>query len=160
MNRLRTLVWLLLALLFGAFSGASRLLTRQNRQLRTSEERFRSLVQNSVDVNMIIAADGTIVYESPAAQRVLGVTGDRTGHQGFDGIHEDAVDFGEIFGTGSCELERGRFRKLRQLRGRGSGRLGGGPERRVPGENRYREQRAQGHVEPTSRRCENPRTRR
>src|SRR3954469_492939 len=40
----------LLLLLFGAFSGASRLLARQNRELRRSEERFRSLVQNSIDV--------------------------------------------------------------------------------------------------------------
>jgi diguanylate cyclase (GGDEF)-like protein/PAS domain S-box-containing protein len=79
----------LLALLFGAFSGASRLLTRQNRRLRSSEERFRSLVRNSVDVHMVVAPDGTILYESPAAQRVLGVASDRVGHQGFDGIHED-----------------------------------------------------------------------
>src|SRR6185369_7838672 len=40
--------------------------------LRRSEERFRSLVRNSVDVNMILAADGSILYESPAVERVLG----------------------------------------------------------------------------------------
>jgi diguanylate cyclase (GGDEF)-like protein/PAS domain S-box-containing protein len=62
----------LLALLFGAFSGASRLLSRRNRLLRRSQSRFRSLVQNSADVNMIIDATGTITYESPAVGRVLG----------------------------------------------------------------------------------------
>ena len=45
----------LLLLLFGAFSGASKLLSRQNRQLRTSEQRFRSLVQNSADVQMVVS---------------------------------------------------------------------------------------------------------
>ncbi len=62
----------LMVLIFSAFSGASRLLARRNRMLRRSQSRFRSLVQNSADVNMIISADGTIVYESPAVEQVLG----------------------------------------------------------------------------------------
>jgi len=86
----------LLALLFGAFSATSRLLSRQNRQLRTSEERFRSLVRNSVDVNMIVAADGTIAYESPAAERVLGLLAqERLGQPAFQIIHPDDRSFGE-----------------------------------------------------------------
>ena len=86
----------LLALLFGAFSGTSRLLSLQNRQLRTSEERFRSLVRNSVDVNMIVSADGTIAYESPAAERVLGLrAGERLGEPAFEIIHPDDRAFGE-----------------------------------------------------------------
>src|SRR6266550_2355354 len=56
----------LLLLLFAAFSGASRLLARQNRELRRSEERFRSLVQNSIDVQLITDAQGRITYESSA----------------------------------------------------------------------------------------------
>jgi diguanylate cyclase (GGDEF)-like protein/PAS domain S-box-containing protein len=91
----------LLALLFGAFSGASRLLSRQNRQLRTSEERFRSLVRNSVDVNMIVRADGTIAYESPAAERVLGLRAEeRLGQPAFGIIHPDDRTFGENLLTG------------------------------------------------------------
>ncbi len=79
----------LLALLFAAFSGASHLLTRQNRQLRRSEERFRSLVQNSVDVHLLVGADGRIVYESPAAERVLGVaSGQDIGRPAVDVVHE------------------------------------------------------------------------
>jgi diguanylate cyclase (GGDEF)-like protein/PAS domain S-box-containing protein len=71
---------LLLLLLFGAFSGASKLLSRQNRRLRTSEQRFRSLVQNSADVQMVVTPDGTISYESNAVERVLGFEADsRTG---------------------------------------------------------------------------------
>jgi diguanylate cyclase (GGDEF)-like protein/PAS domain S-box-containing protein len=86
----------LLALLFGAFSGTSRLLSHQNRQLRTSEERFRSLVRNSVDVNMIVRADSTIAYESPAAERVLGLRAqERIGQPAFGIIHPDDRTFGE-----------------------------------------------------------------
>jgi diguanylate cyclase (GGDEF)-like protein/PAS domain S-box-containing protein len=96
----------LLVLLFGAFSGASRRLTSQNRRLveqagteqalmenlRRSQERYRSLVQNSADVNMIVAADGTVQYESSAVERVLGYRSeDRHGHSAFEFIHTDDV---------------------------------------------------------------------
>jgi diguanylate cyclase (GGDEF)-like protein/PAS domain S-box-containing protein len=76
----------LLGLIYIAFAGSARLLTLQNKRLRDqaiteqllstdlrrSEERFKSLVRNSVDVNMILAADGSILFESPAVERVLG----------------------------------------------------------------------------------------
>jgi diguanylate cyclase (GGDEF)-like protein/PAS domain S-box-containing protein len=41
--------------------------------LRASEERFRSLVQNASDLISILSADGTVRYESPSHQRVLGL---------------------------------------------------------------------------------------
>src|SRR4051794_27797847 len=41
--------------------------------LRVSEERFRSLVQNASDLISILDADGTVRYESPSHQRVLGL---------------------------------------------------------------------------------------
>ncbi len=41
--------------------------------LRRSEERFRSLVQNASDIIMILEADGTIRYVSPAIANVLGL---------------------------------------------------------------------------------------
>jgi diguanylate cyclase (GGDEF)-like protein/PAS domain S-box-containing protein len=94
----------LLALLYAAFSGASRRLSDQNRRLREqaateqllmtdirrSEERFRSLVRNSADVNMIVGPDGVIVYESPAVERVLGYQPkDRVGTTGVELFHPD-----------------------------------------------------------------------
>lgn len=100
----------LLALLFAAFSGASRLLGRQNRQLREqavqaqlmagdlrrSEERFRSLIQNSADVNMILGTDGRVAYESAAVERVLGHQVDeRIGRRLVDLVHPDDRDWGE-----------------------------------------------------------------
>jgi diguanylate cyclase (GGDEF)-like protein/PAS domain S-box-containing protein len=44
--------------------------------LQASEERFRSVVQNASDVIVIVTADGTISYVSPAAERVWGQTPD------------------------------------------------------------------------------------
>ena len=94
----------LLVIVYLAFAGSSRLLTRQNRQLREqalteqllatdlrrSEERFRSLVRNSVDVNVILARDGAITYESPAVERVLGYRADdRIGQSAVDVVHPD-----------------------------------------------------------------------
>jgi diguanylate cyclase (GGDEF)-like protein/PAS domain S-box-containing protein len=80
----------LLLLLFLAFSGASRLLARQNRQLRRSEERFRSLVRNSSDVQLITDAEGRITYESAAVERVLGYRAeDRIGRNALDDLHPD-----------------------------------------------------------------------
>jgi diguanylate cyclase (GGDEF)-like protein/PAS domain S-box-containing protein len=85
-----------------AFAASSALLGRQNRMLRAradteqlltadlrrSEERFKSLVRNSTDVILIIAADGAIGYESPAAARVLGYDlQERLGTSVYDTIH-------------------------------------------------------------------------
>jgi diguanylate cyclase (GGDEF)-like protein/PAS domain S-box-containing protein len=99
----------LLALIFLAFSAASRRLTSQNRRLldqamkeqsltadlRSSRERFQSLVQNSADVSMILAADATIEYESSAVERVLGFRPeDRVGRSALDSVHPDDLTWG------------------------------------------------------------------
>jgi diguanylate cyclase (GGDEF)-like protein/PAS domain S-box-containing protein len=100
----------LLALLYAAFTVASRRLTSQNRRLlsqavteqiltadlRRSQERFRSLVQNSADVSMILGADGTIEYESSAVERVLGFRAeDRVGRSVLGSVHADDQSFGQ-----------------------------------------------------------------
>ncbi len=54
--------------------------------LRRSEERFRSLVQNTSDIIIILEADGNIRYVSPAIERVLGL-------QPQDVISKNAVVF-------------------------------------------------------------------
>lgn len=43
-----------------------------NKEMRRSEERFRSLVQNASDAFAILDADGTFRYVSPASERVVG----------------------------------------------------------------------------------------
>jgi diguanylate cyclase (GGDEF)-like protein/PAS domain S-box-containing protein len=79
----------MLVLLWLAFAGASRLLARRNRLLRRSRSRFQSLVQNSADVNMIVNAEGMIVYESPSVERVLGHRADRrVGRSAWEAVDE------------------------------------------------------------------------
>ncbi len=100
----------LLLLLFAAFSGASHRLTWQNRRLleqtvteqllagnlRQSEQRYRSLVVNSVDVSVVVGPEGTIQYESSAVERVLGYrVEDRLGRPILEMVHPDDVDRGK-----------------------------------------------------------------
>jgi diguanylate cyclase (GGDEF)-like protein/PAS domain S-box-containing protein len=105
----------LLAIVYVAFAGSARLLGNQNRRLREqavteqllttdlrrSEERFRSLVRNSADVNVILGRDGTIAYESPAVERVLGYRAeDRIGRLALDMVHpEDRLRLRRLFLT-------------------------------------------------------------
>jgi diguanylate cyclase (GGDEF)-like protein/PAS domain S-box-containing protein len=63
---------------------------REEEALRRSEEWFRSLARNSFDVVTVSGAEGTIIYDSPAIERVLGYQpDDRLGHNVFDYIHPD-----------------------------------------------------------------------
>jgi diguanylate cyclase (GGDEF)-like protein/PAS domain S-box-containing protein len=62
--------------------------------LRQSEQRFRSLVTYSSDVFLIIGPDGTVAYQSPAVERVLGYPADdRLGRQIFELTHPDDIGF-------------------------------------------------------------------
>jgi diguanylate cyclase (GGDEF)-like protein/PAS domain S-box-containing protein len=62
--------------------------------LQAREERFRTLVQNSTDVVLVLAPDGTVAYQSPAVERVLGYAPDeRMGRQVFELTHPDDIDF-------------------------------------------------------------------
>jgi len=58
------------------------------------ERWFRSLVQNSSDVMMILEADGTVRYVSPAVERVLGYRPeDFVGKLAFDYAHPEDVEY-------------------------------------------------------------------
>ena len=60
------------------------------RKLRESNERFRSLVQNASDLITVLEKDGTIRYESPATERILGYRlEERIGKNAFDYLHPD-----------------------------------------------------------------------
>ncbi len=67
--------------------------------LINSEERFRSLVQNSSDIITILDEHGIIRYESPSISRILGYTpDDLVGHNAFDYVHpEELPRIKEIF---------------------------------------------------------------
>jgi PAS domain S-box-containing protein len=63
--------------------------------LRRTEQRFRSLVQNSSDIITMLTGDGGIVYQSPSIERVLGrQPEDRVGKNVFLDpiVHPDDLD--------------------------------------------------------------------
>src|SRR5829696_7012217 len=58
--------------------------------IRDSEERFRSLVQNTSDIITILEADGTVRYISPAVERVTGYRPEeQIGTSAFGFVHPD-----------------------------------------------------------------------
>ncbi|HEU4848283.1 MAG TPA: PAS domain S-box protein, partial [Rubrobacteraceae bacterium] len=80
------------------------------KDLRASEERYRSLVQNTSDIITILDADGTIIYISPAAERMMGYKPEeRVGTNAFDSVHPDDRErasgiFAEILKTPGSHL--------------------------------------------------------
>ena len=63
---------------------------RAEQKLRERENRFRQLIENTSDIITILAPDGTILYESPAIERVLGHTpAEMKGKNVFQFIHPD-----------------------------------------------------------------------
>ncbi|BAZ37789.1 multi-sensor signal transduction histidine kinase [Calothrix sp. NIES-4101] len=58
--------------------------------LRRSEERFRSLIENALDIITILGADGIIYYGSPSVEKVLGYnTTELIGRNFFEYIHPE-----------------------------------------------------------------------
>lgn len=87
---LATLVILALALLASLVDRRISAQTTRTEALRQSEERFRSLVQHSSDIIKILEADGTICYQSPSIERILGYKPeDLIGKNAFEYLHPD-----------------------------------------------------------------------
>ena len=64
--------------------------------LRQSEERFRRVVENALDIITILDTDGIIYYESPSVAKVLGYSPTKLiGQNFFEYIHPD--DLGKAF---------------------------------------------------------------
>jgi PAS domain S-box-containing protein len=62
--------------------------------LRQSEERFRSLIENSLDIITILTVDGIIHYENPSVEKVLGYSPQELSGQNFFAyIHPDDLDY-------------------------------------------------------------------
>ncbi len=98
---------------------------RTERALRESEQKFRSLIENASDTITILDAHGSIVYESPSLERVLGYRpDDLIGRNVFEFVHPDDRDravlqFGRLLGvSGSVTRLEVRF-----LHGRGDWRV-------------------------------------
>jgi len=62
---------------------------RREREL----ERYEAYLQESTDIITVLAPDGTVMYQSPAVERILGYEpGDLEKQNGFEYIHPDDID--------------------------------------------------------------------
>jgi diguanylate cyclase (GGDEF)-like protein/PAS domain S-box-containing protein len=95
------------------------------------EERYASLIANATDVIMTIAADGTLLFASPAAERTLGLRPDQLAGRnllefwtGEDGerlrafLVDVAASSGAPVGPVEVGIERGRDRVVLEVVGR------------------------------------------
>src|SRR5207248_3119241 len=79
--------------------------------LRSSEERFRALVENSSDTLLLLDAEGRVTYVTPSSQRHLGWKGeDLIGHSIFDFMHPDDHD---LVGTKFAEALQNDLEEIR-----------------------------------------------
>ncbi|MCC6222615.1 MAG: PAS domain S-box protein [Thermoleophilia bacterium] len=90
---------------------------RAQRALRASEAQFRSLLANASDLITVIDERGTIRFQGPSSERLLGhAPAELTGHSAFDWIHPDdgprvAADLQRAFATpGASVSSEFRFR--------------------------------------------------
>ena len=61
--------------------------------MRLSEDRFRSLIQNSTDTTIVVAEDGSCTFVSPAITPLLGLEpGEMVGRRATDFVHPDDRD--------------------------------------------------------------------
>ncbi len=66
---------------------------RAEEALKNSETRFRSLIENGLDNISLVAADGALLWESPAVVRTLGYRqGEFVGDNMFELLHPDDLD--------------------------------------------------------------------
>jgi PAS domain S-box-containing protein len=66
---------------------------RSVEELRSSEERFRSMIENISDVIMVVDADGVIRFASPSLERVFGHrTEELVGRDAFERVHPDDLE--------------------------------------------------------------------
>ncbi|MCR4374543.1 MAG: PAS domain S-box protein [Acidobacteria bacterium] len=67
---------------------------RAEQALKSSEERFRALIEHGLDFISLLAADGTLLWESPAVIRPLGYPpGAFVGRNIFELVHPDDADY-------------------------------------------------------------------
>ncbi|MBN1470367.1 MAG: PAS domain S-box protein [Syntrophaceae bacterium] len=71
----------------------------KNKQRRTEEkfhqeqQRFRILAEQSSDIIVLFNSEGTILYENPAVERILGFrTEERVGRRIFENVHPDDLE--------------------------------------------------------------------
>jgi PAS domain S-box-containing protein len=93
--------------------------------LQRSEEYFRSLIENALDIITVVDVDGTVRYGSPSFERVLGYPhGDLTGENLFKLIHpEDRERVHELLEVGAQHPGATHSTEFRVLHRKGAWRV-------------------------------------
>src|SRR3989449_11762114 len=115
--------------------------------LRRSEEHFRSLIENALDIVTVVGEDGTFQYASPSVERLLGYRpGELLQRNAFQFVHPDDLPVvaealaRAIKDPAAAQMEAFRFRhrngggRAREAVGQARGGAGGGG--RVSGDSR------------------------
>jgi PAS domain S-box-containing protein len=105
------------ALVLGSIASAALERAALFQQVERSEEHFRSLIENASDLIAIVGRDGTLRYQSPSIERMLGWGRDQfVGRPVAERIHaDDRTAFGEMLAaaldsTAPCGVREARFR--------------------------------------------------
>ena len=110
-----TLIILAIALIASFFNQRLNVEVAKSEALKESEARFRSLVQNTSDIIVVLTADGNISYISSSAQRILGhASGDWRGKTAFQLVHPE--DLANAVNLLSQTLEHPATDTIAQLR--------------------------------------------
>jgi PAS domain S-box-containing protein len=74
---------------------------RYGRQLKLAGQRFKSLIENALDIISIVDADGVMVYQSPATERILGIRAtELVGRSLLELIHPDDLGPAQVLLSG------------------------------------------------------------
>jgi PAS domain S-box-containing protein len=75
---------------------------RAERRIERLQRRVRKLIQHSTDVITVLGPDGTIAFQSPSVERILGFEpSEMVGENAFDFVHpDDQMDVVEAFDRG------------------------------------------------------------
>lgn len=83
--------------------------------LHSKDRYYRALIEHALDLILVVGRDGTIQYESPATNRILGYSPlERIGRHVFDHVHAD--DIGRLRAVFEGSVATGRPTTLVQFR--------------------------------------------
>ena len=86
-------------------------------KLRQSEKRFRALIENSSEEVSLLAADGSLLYESPSVNPTLGYApGEFLGQNLFQLVHPDDIERVQTLFTGLAQKPGSNLRDQFRLR--------------------------------------------
>ena len=87
-------------------------------KLRREKQRFRALVEHSLDIIALLNLEGIITYINPAVERVLGFKDEeRIGAKGFELVHPDDMQFlADAFNTLSKDTNTPIIKREMHLR--------------------------------------------